>query len=158
LGTAGSTLGLCLPAGLCAFLLLVAGVSGGVALVVSVGALVFARLFPYLRNLLESARGAPAVTLARAKGAGEWAVVLRHVLRPSAPRLIALTSVAASVALGACVPLEMILDQPGIGQLAWQAAIARDLPLLVVVTWILAAVLMLLSALADGTEEGLSGA
>lgn len=155
-GAALSTLGLCLPAGLCAFLLLAAGANGLAALIVSAAVMVFAKLFPYIRNLLESARRLPAVTLARAKGAGEWRVLLHHILRPSASRVVALTSVAASVALSACVPLEMILDQPGIGQLAWQAALARDLPLLVVVTWILAAFLMLLSAVADGASDGLS--
>jgi peptide/nickel transport system permease protein len=157
-GAALSTLGLCLPAGLCAFLLLEAGANGIAALIASIGVMVFAKLFPYFRNLLEDVRRAPAVTLARAKGAGEWTVLFRHVLRPSAPRVLALTSVGASVALSACVPLEMILDEPGIGQLAWQAAIARDLPLLVVITWVLAAFLMLLSAVADGTGDGLSRA
>jgi peptide/nickel transport system permease protein len=154
-GTALSTLGLCLPAGLCAFLLLAWGANGLAALILGIAVMVFAKLFPYFRNLLEASRRAPAVTLARAKGAGEWRVLLRHVLRPCGPRVLALTSLAASVALSACVPLEMILDQPGIGQLAWQAAIARDLPLLVMVTWILAAFLILLTSVADGTGDGL---
>ena len=39
-----------------------------------------------------------------------------------------------SLALSACIPMEVILDTPGIGQLAWQAALARDMSLLVVLT------------------------
>ena len=154
-GAALSTLGLCLPAGLCAFLLLTAGAKGLAALIFGVAVVVFSRLFPYFRNLLITGT-AHSVTQARARGAGEWRVLLTHILRPCLPRVIALTSVAASVAIGACIPLETILDQPGIGQLAWQAAIARDLPLLIVVTWLLAAVLMLLNALSDGVGTGVA--
>ncbi|MFZ0396306.1 MAG: hypothetical protein WCF17_07435 [Terracidiphilus sp.] len=32
------------------------------------------------------------------------------------------------------IPLEALCDSPGIGQLAWQAALSRDLPLLVNLT------------------------
>jgi peptide/nickel transport system permease protein len=154
-GSVTSVLGLSLPAGLCAFFLLTSGVGGSAALKVSIAVLVYAKVFPYFRNILEQARLKPAVVFARAKGTGPWRVLLVHVLRPSAPQLLALTSVAAAVAVSGCVPLEMILDQPGIGQLAWQAALARDLPLLVVVTWILGAFLMVLNACADGTGDGL---
>jgi len=154
-GTAASVLAQCVPAGLCAFLMLAAGVRGQWALAFCLAAIVFGRLFPYFLNLLETVRRKPAVVMARAKGVGPWRLVLHHVLRVSAPQMLSLTSVAAAAAISACVPLEMILDQPGLGQLAWQAAIARDLPLLVMVTWILGAVLMVLSACADGTVEGL---
>jgi peptide/nickel transport system permease protein len=38
------------------------------------------------------------------------------------------------MALGAAIPLEALSDSPGVGQLAWQAALNRDLPLLTSIT------------------------
>jgi len=38
------------------------------------------------------------------------------------------------MALGAAIPVEALCGIPGIGQLAWQAALGRDLSLLVTVT------------------------
>jgi ABC-type dipeptide/oligopeptide/nickel transport system permease component len=40
------------------------------------------------------------------------------------------------LALSAAVPVEVVCDLPGIGQLAWKAALARDLYLLVCLTGI----------------------
>lgn len=42
------------------------------------------------------------------------------------------------MALGAAIPLEALSDSPGVGQLAWQAALNRDLPLLTSITLFLA--------------------
>ena len=43
------------------------------------------------------------------------------------------------VSLSAAVPVEVIFDLPGLGQLAWTAAMNRDLPVLSAVTALLAA-------------------
>jgi peptide/nickel transport system permease protein len=45
-----------------------------------------------------------------------------------------------SVAFGAAIPIEVLCDSPGLGQLAWQAALKRDLPLLVDITLLVALV------------------
>jgi ABC-type dipeptide/oligopeptide/nickel transport system permease component len=42
------------------------------------------------------------------------------------------------MAFGAAVAVEAICDLPGLGQLAWKAALSRDLPVLVVLTMIIA--------------------
>jgi ABC-type dipeptide/oligopeptide/nickel transport system permease component len=42
--------------------------------------------------------------------------------------------VSVCLALGACIPVEVLCDLPGIGQLAWKAALSRDLPVLVNLT------------------------
>mgnify|MGYP002626852828 FL=1 len=54
-----------------------------------------------------------------------------------------------SLGFGASIPLEVVGGVPGMGQLAWQAAMARDLPLLVAVTMAVTAVTLLASAAAD---------
>jgi peptide/nickel transport system permease protein len=43
------------------------------------------------------------------------------------------------LALSAVVPIEVVFDVPGLGQLAWNAAMNRDLPVLLAVTLLLAA-------------------
>ena len=50
------------------------------------------------------------------------------------PQILALLGVSASVVFGAAIPVEVICDSPGLGQLAWQAALKRDLPLLIDIT------------------------
>jgi ABC-type dipeptide/oligopeptide/nickel transport system permease component len=40
--------------------------------------------------------------------------------------------------VGAIIPIEAICDAPGLGRLAWQAALSRDLPLLVDLTMLIA--------------------
>jgi peptide/nickel transport system permease protein len=94
----------------------------------------FPRLYQYLRNVLAHAFAAPHVLFARAKGLG-WAHVLAtHVLAPSRAQLLALVAVSVNMAFGAAVAIEAICDIPGLGQLAWKAAAARDLPVLMVLT------------------------
>jgi peptide/nickel transport system permease protein len=56
------------------------------------------------------------------------------VVPVAVPQLVALFGVSISLALGALLPVEVFCDLPGIGQLAWTAAQARDLPLLVNLT------------------------
>jgi peptide/nickel transport system permease protein len=41
-------------------------------------------------------------------------------------------------ALSALVPVEVLFDVPGLGQLAWNAAMNRDLPVLLAVTLLMA--------------------
>ena len=94
----------------------------------------FPRLYQYLRNVLAQAFESPYVLFAKAKGLGWSRVLLAHVLAPSRAQLLALAAVSVNMAFGAAVAIEAICDIPGLGQLAWKAAAARDLPVLVVLT------------------------
>ena len=53
-------------------------------------------------------------------------VLCWHVIPVSAAPLLALAGVSVSIALGAAIPVEALCGIPGIGQLAWQAALGRD--------------------------------
>jgi ABC-type dipeptide/oligopeptide/nickel transport system permease component len=48
--------------------------------------------------------------------------------------------VSASLAFTAAIPIEALCDLPGVGQLAWKAALGRDLYLLVTLTVLVTAV------------------
>jgi peptide/nickel transport system permease protein len=65
------------------------------------------------------------------------------------PQILSLAGVSVNLALGAAIPIEVVCDSPGIGQLAWQAALARDLPLLVNLTLLVTLFTMIANLCSD---------
>jgi peptide/nickel transport system permease protein len=112
--------------------------AGGPVLVLSL--IVAAREFKFLRNLLEGAWRSPHLLQGRAQGLSPRALVTMHILPNVAPQLRALATLSIVTALGALVPIEVIFTVPGVGQLAWSAVMNRDLPVLVAVSLLMAAV------------------
>jgi peptide/nickel transport system permease protein len=115
----------------------------------AIAVVVFPRLYSYIRNLLLRAYDQPHVLAARARGLGSSAIFLRHVLPLAAPPLLALLGVSFAISFGAAIPIEALCDSPGLGQLAWHAALSRDLPLIVNVTLVVALVMLAANSLAD---------
>jgi len=109
----------------------------------------FPRIYQYLRNILQQAAGMPHVLLARAKGLRWQPLVWRHILWPARAQLLALAAVSINMAFGAAVAIEAVCDIPGLGQLAWKAASARDLPVLVVLTVAIALLTQMSNLAAD---------
>jgi peptide/nickel transport system permease protein len=110
---------------------------------------VFPRVFQYLRNVLAHAAAEPHVMAARARGIGTARILFWHIVPVAAPQALALAGVSVSMAFGVAVAVEVVCDFPGIGQLAWKAALARDLPLLVTLTMLVTLATQLANALAD---------
>lgn len=123
----------------------------------AIGIVVFPRLFRYVQNLLVQSYEQPHVLAARARGLGSGAILLRHVLPVAAPPLLALLGVSFAIAFGAAIPIEALCDSPGLGQLAWQAALGRDLPLIVNVTLVVCLVMLAANSLADLAGRALAG-
>ncbi|HEV2445280.1 MAG TPA: ABC transporter permease [Candidatus Sulfopaludibacter sp.] len=115
----------------------------------AIALVVFPHVYRYAKNLLVSAYQSPHVLAAEAKGLGSLRVLLAHVALPAAPQLAALAGISVSLAFGASIPIEVVSDTPGIGQLAWRAALERDLPLLVNITVLIALVTLVVNSLAD---------
>jgi peptide/nickel transport system permease protein len=115
----------------------------------AIAVVVFPRLYSYIRNLLVRSYDQPHVLAARARGLGSGAILLRHVLPLAAPPLLALVGVSFAISFGAAIPIEALCDSPGLGQLAWQAALSRDLPLIVNVTLVVSLVMLAANSLAD---------
>ncbi len=143
--TAFSGLFLCLPSAAVALLVVLAGGPAplGITLVV------FPRLFRHVRNLLVDAAGRPHVLAARAKGLGPTRILAFHLMPVAGARLIALGGVSVSLGVGAAIPMEVICDSPGIGQLVWLAALGRDLPTLIALTLLVSIVTLVANALSD---------
>lgn len=120
----------------------------------AMAAAVFPKVYRYSSNLIADGWDRPHVLGALARGIGSRRVFLAHVLRPLFPQLCALAGVSFATALGASVPVEVLADVPGIGQLAWQAAAGRDLPLIVALTLVVTAATLTANAMADLARSG----
>jgi len=70
------------------------------------------------------------IRTARAKGLSERKVVLKHALRNSLIPIITLMGGLLPLMVGGSIIIEYIFSIPGIGQLAWQAILDRDYPLI----------------------------
>ncbi|HZW95402.1 MAG TPA: ABC transporter permease [Candidatus Eremiobacteraceae bacterium] len=143
--TAVSGTFLCIPAAVLALLSVLWNVSGALAIAL----IVFPHTCRYSRNLLMRTYSRPHIIAARARGIGEGRILFWHVVPVVAPQLLALAGVSVSMAVGAAIPVEALCGLPGIGQLAWQAALARDLPLLVNITILVTLVTLLANSSAD---------
>jgi peptide/nickel transport system permease protein len=144
---------LCIPAAVLALLFVIAQAPGRLI----IGLIVFPKVFLYARNLLVQSAGLPHVLTARAKGLGSLRILLWHVLPVAAPQLLALAGVSVSLAFAAAIPVEALCDLPGIGQLAWQAALGRDMETLVVLTMIVTLVTLLANTAAELAARPMPG-
>jgi ABC-type dipeptide/oligopeptide/nickel transport system permease component len=69
------------------------------------------------------------VRTARAKGAGEWTVVVRHALKNALIPITTVVGVQAGYLLSGAVLTETVFAWPGLGTLVVQGILARDVPL-----------------------------
>lgn len=111
---------------------------GGPVLVMAL--LLAARDFKFLDRALRTAWSEPHVLQARAQGISAGRLLLGHVAPSLAPQLGALASLSIVTSLSALVPVEVIFNVPGVGELAWNAALNRDLPVLLAVMMVMAVV------------------
>lgn len=151
--TAFSSLLLSLPSAVVAML----AVHLRIPVFCAISVVVFPRLHRYIRSLLVRSYDQPHVLAARARGLGSGAILRRHVLPVAAPPLLALVGVSFAIAFGAAIPIEALCDSPGLGQLAWQAALSRDLPLIVNVTFVVCLVMLAANSLADLAGRAFTG-
>ena len=70
------------------------------------------------------------VRTARAKGAGRWRVLVTHVLRNTLLPLVTVVGLDLGALLGGAIVTEKLFRWPGLGQLAVDAVVERDGPVL----------------------------
>jgi peptide/nickel transport system permease protein len=142
---------LCIPTAALALLSVLLNTPGYLAIAL----VVFPKMFTYSRNLLLKSYSLPHIVTARAKGLGEVRILFWHVLPVSGSSLLALAGVSVGLALGAAIPVEALCGMGGVGALAWQAALGRDLPLLVTITILVTFVTLLANSAVDVIAYGL---
>ncbi len=89
------------------------------------------------------------VRAARARGAPEWLVLLRHALRPALGPLIAIFGFSLGGVMSGSVIVETVMGWPGLGQLTYTAVDTRDIPLVLGVTVVAVAAVMAGNLTAD---------
>jgi peptide/nickel transport system permease protein len=119
----------------------------------AVALIVFPKVYRYSSNLIAKSFGDLHILAARAKGLSRSRVLFSHILLPVMPQLLALAGVTVSLAFGAAIPVEAIADSPGVGQLAWQAALGRDLPVLVNITLLVTAFTLIANSSAEWISD-----
>ena len=81
------------------------------------------------RTAMLAVRDADFVRAARARGAGEARLAVRHALRNALVPVLAYAGVQVSALIGGVVLIEHVFDWPGMGRLMLAAVQARDYPL-----------------------------
>jgi peptide/nickel transport system permease protein len=144
------TLLLAVPTAAMATICLLAG-SGGPVLVMTL--LLAARDFKFLDRILRKAWRDPHLLQARAQGIPVIRLVRAYILPGITPQLLALATLSIVTGLSALVPVEVIFSVPGVGQLAWSAAMNRDLPVLLAATMLMAIAVTLAGMVSDHVGE-----
>lgn len=103
----------------------------------------------YLRSALLELRNARFIVAARARGLPEWRVRWVHTLRPALVPVVTLVGLSMPLLVSGSVVVESIFSWPGMGQLLWRAALARDVPLIMATTMMGFGAVVLGSLVAD---------
>lgn len=136
---------LSVPAGLVALLILIGQAPVALGLAIAL----FPKLFSYARGLFRQNAATGYALAARARGLSPVRYLGRYIVWPAGPSLLAILGLSLNAAFGCAILLETICDLPGLGQLALQAALGRDLPLLVGMTLFIGALTVSANAITD---------
>lgn len=115
------------------------------------------KIFQVARTLVAGALNQPDVLAAKSRGIGSLPILLRYILPKVGGPLLAWMAATAGMAIGALIPIEVIFDVPGLGQLVWKAALARDLPVLLTVTTFVAIIIQFSNLVSSAGRTILSG-
>ena len=89
------------------------------------------------------------VRTARAKGLDETRVVTRHVLRNALLPMVTLIGLQAGTMLGGSVVVESVFSLPGLGRLAYESVVQRDLNTLLGIVFVSALLVILVNFVVD---------
>jgi peptide/nickel transport system permease protein len=101
------------------------------------------------RTSLREALAEDFITVARAKGLSERAVLWSHALRTALLPIVTVTGGHISVVLTGAALTETIFAWPGIGRLLLDAALKRDYPLLMAIFLLVSATVILVNLITD---------
>jgi peptide/nickel transport system permease protein len=128
------------------------GSEGALALVlptVTLGVWAMARTARITRSSMLEVLNQDFLRTARAKGLAESGVLLRHALRNGAIPIVTALGLELGNLLGGAVITEAVFAYPGVGRLAVEAVVNKDVPLIQAVVFTVAGVLLLLNVAID---------
>lgn len=89
------------------------------------------------------------VRTARSKGLDETRIITRHVLRNALLPMVTLIGLQAGTMLGGSVVVESVFSLPGLGRLAYEAVVQRDLNTLLGIVFMSALLVIIINFLVD---------
>jgi peptide/nickel transport system permease protein len=113
-------------------------------------ALLFAALYArMIRASILEALGEDYVRTAKAKGAGTWRVMRRHVLRNTLLPVVSMLGMDMSLAFGGAIFIETVYGLPGLGQSLFRALSSNDLPVIVGLVLVVSVAVTIANLLTD---------
>ncbi len=97
---------------------------------ITLGAGVAAIVARVLRSTMLEVLRSDYIRLARAKGASEWVVIMKHCLRNALIPTVTVVGLQIGVLLGGNMIVETVFSWPGLGRLVVDAIFNRDFPLI----------------------------
>lgn len=125
---------------------------GGIALILPAIALALPRAAVFgrmTRAALLETFSQEYITAARAKGVSEGRVIYKHALRNALIPLATLAGLLVAQLIAGSIIVENVFGLRGIGQLAYHAIGARDLPLVQAITMVIAALIVFINFAVD---------
>ena len=113
-------------------------------------AFLFAALYARMirANVLE-ALGEDYVRTARAKGAGSWRILRRHVARNALLPVVSMLGMDVGLAFGGAIFIETVFDLPGVGQALYRALGSADEPVILGVAILVSVAVVIANLAAD---------
>ncbi len=108
-----------------------------------------AQISRYMRASMLDNLNQDYVRTARAKGLGEWVVVMVHVLRNSMIPVVTVIALGVPAIFGGAIITEQVFKVNGLGQLLITAIQASDIPMVQTITFIFAILIVLFNLIAD---------
>lgn len=100
-------------------------------------------------DLVEQMEGSGYIATAKAKGLGNWSVLVRHALPNSLIGLVTVVGLNIGPLIGGTVIVEQIFSLPGLGGLLLQAVNARDIAVVQGIVLVMAVVTVLSTLCVD---------
>ena len=127
-------------------------------LVLPIATLAFANMAAYTRHAavaLNATLTEPYIRTARAKGASERQVMLRHALPNAGVPLLTIAALDAGALVSGALITETIFARPGMGKLIYDAVMGNDFNLALLALLVVAVVTMLATLAADLAQRWL---
>lgn len=125
------------------------GASSLVLPVITISVLTSSVLAQVLVKSFDETLRQPYITMARAKGLSRGAVHLRHAFRNAALPAMTILGVIVGLTVTSSIVVETVFTRQGIGQLAQQSVLSQDVPVVLAVVTIAAAIFVTVNLVVD---------
>ena len=117
----------------------------------TLGSVYLAQYSRLARTGMIEALGSDYIRTARAKGVSERSVVYKHALRNAILPVVTVAGVHVSQLLAGAVLVETVFGWPGMGRLAYESILRRDVPLMLGILFFAALLVIVANILTDLT-------